>query len=102
MIEIYIIIKFMKNAVILYAAELSAHSFEKAFGGKSAFEFALEWAKSVPGSVSAVIFASEKNRAEIERNIPENIKSSEKIRIASKESWTKGVFINEISDSLSS
>ncbi len=102
MIEIYIIIKFMKNAVILYAAELSEHSFEKAFGGKSAFEFALEWAKSVPGSVSAVIFASEKNRAEIERNIPENIKSSEKIRIASKESWTKGVFINEISDSLSS
>lgn len=102
MIEIYIIIKFMKNAVILYAAELSEHSFEKVFGGKSAFELALEWAESVPESVSAVIFASDKNIAEIERNIHETKKSSGKIRIASKESWTKGVFISEISDSLSS
>ena len=102
MIEIYIIIKFMKNAVILYAAEISEHSFENAFGGKSAFELALEWAESVPESVSTVIFASEKNMAEIERKIPENKKSSGKIRIVTKESWTKGVFISEISDSLSS
>lgn len=85
----------MKSVVILYAAELSEHAFEKIFDGKSAFELVLEWSKNVPDRVQTVVFTSPENQDEIRACIDDN-----ESRIVLNDFWTKGLFIKEISGAL--
>jgi len=51
----------MKTAVILFAASDSRFLFEKAFGGRSAYERTLSWASAVPGASGIFVFASPLN-----------------------------------------
>jgi spiro-SPASM protein len=51
----------MKTAVILFAASDSHYMFEKAFGGRSAYEYALTWASTVPCNTGIFVFAVPSN-----------------------------------------
>lgn len=90
-----IIVECMKSVVILYAAELSEHAFEKAFGNKSAFELALEWSKNVPGREKTLVFTSSENHEKI-KNLIKSFSGAD-FEAVSKENWTKGSFISQIS-----
>ncbi len=51
---------------VLFAGAKMPHAFDPAFDGKSAFDRALAWAASVPGSVRTVVFTDGENRAKAE------------------------------------
>lgn len=85
----------MKSVVILYAAELSEHAFEKAFENKSAFELTLEWSKNVPGREKTFVFTSSENHGKIE-NLIKGLPGAD-FEAVSKESWTKGLFVSQVS-----
>lgn len=47
----------MKAIVVLFAADLSTHAYEKKFNGSSAFDRAVQWAHSVPHTVKTVVIS---------------------------------------------
>ena len=92
----------MENLVILYGGELTCHAFENVFGGKSAFERVLDWAKVVCGRI--VLFA--KTASPVEKDVSAllaknaEVNSGIKIEVISKDFWTKADFISSVSESL--
>ena len=86
----------MKTVVILYGGDLTHHAFEKSFGGNSAFERVLDWAENF--SEKIILFL--KGGSPVFEQVSSFVSKNSKIEIVSRESWTKSLFISEISSSL--
>ena len=86
----------MKNLVVLYGGDLTAHAFEKVFGSQCAFERVLEWS----GLFGEKIMLLTKNNSPVSSQISSFINSNPKIEVVSKDFWTKSLFISEISSAL--
>ena len=82
----------MKNLVVLYCGELTAHAFEKVFDGKSAFERVLDWAKEFGKKI--ILFT--KTASFAEKQISLTLEKSE-TELLSRPVWSKSLFISEIS-----
>lgn len=86
----------MKNLVVLYGGDLTSHAFEKVFGSDCAFERVLKWASNF--SEKIVLFL--KDSSSVSSQISFIIAQNPKIESLSHESWTKSLFISEISSVL--
>ncbi|WP_294430538.1 spiro-SPASM protein [uncultured Treponema sp.] len=86
----------MKNLVILYGGDLTVHAFEKVFDKKSAFERVLDWA----GLFSEKIILFTKKSSQIESELSSVVSSNPKVELVTRDSWTKALFISEISSVL--
>ena len=86
----------MKNLVVLYGGDLTAHAFEKVFDLKSAFELVISWASKFGEKIILLL----KENSSISEQISSNVLQNSKIEIISREYWSKSLFISEIADSL--
>ena len=84
----------MKSLIILFADNFSNFGFENSFGGKSAFDKTLEWAKNVKTASKIEVFCHESNKALVEKSAESGIS------VKSKACWTNEELFAEISDSL--
>jgi spiro-SPASM protein len=75
----------MKTAIILFAASGSHYMFEKAFGGKSAYDCSLSWASDVPGNTGIFVFAAASNSSLCRSGAQ---KEGVAVTIKEKDSWT--------------
>ena len=86
----------MKNLVVLYGGDLTSHAFEKVFGSECAFERVLNWASNF--SEKIVLFL--KDSSPVSGQVSSIISKNPKIETVSHDSWTKSLFITEISSVL--
>lgn len=100
----------MKSLIILCADTVGGYGFENEFGGKSAFYRTLEWTKKIAPDAGVTFFCTEENSAGIHRGIDEFLKGASSVesgengtafqfRVKAKNSWTNGIFFQELSDS---
>lgn len=78
--------------VILFASTAMPHAYEPVFAGQSAFDRALLWAGSVPGSVQTVIFTDVQNRAAAEKAVA----GKKQISFVTHDAWTNALVAKEI------
>ena len=86
----------MKNLVVLYGGDLTSHAFEKVFGSESAFERVLNWASNFSDKI--ILFL--KDSSPVSGELSSIISQNPKVESLSHDSWTKSLFISEISSSL--
>ena len=85
----------MKTAVILFAASDSHYMFEKVFGGRSAYDYALTWASSVSGTDSREIFVfSARSNSILCRKEAQN--TGVPVVIKENDGWTLTSFLDGI------
>ncbi|MCM1320507.1 MAG: spiro-SPASM protein [Bacteroides sp.] len=85
----------MKTLVILNAAFVSSFACERVFGGKSAVERSLEWARTVPNCAGAAVLVSSENpHADHIRAVAEN--AGIPVQITEQNLWTMPVFFAQI------
>lgn len=85
----------MKTVVVLFADEHSLHLFDVLADGKSAYEYALLWAVSVPESCGTVVFACPSNAEQCRKTAE---KAGVKITLAEKSSWTVKELLSSIAE----